>query len=112
MEGIDIVINMGIVAVFFGVSYLGLQRLANKIENEGHMEYEKELKVLRLIKFGQNVAGFLMIPLGWFAIYISTDEDWGWKDIFNPDVWGTIGIAFLVAIPTIIVAGFIYNKKD
>jgi hypothetical protein len=41
--------------------------------------------------------------MGWFGIYICFNKNWGWKEILNPDVWGTIGFAFLLTIQILII---------
>lgn len=98
-----LIFNLAIVFIVWAVANTQLDRLKKKIYNERKFELDKRNRILTIIIFFQSLLGFLLIPMGWFGIYICFNENWGWKDLFNPEVWGTIGIAFLFALPILII---------
>jgi hypothetical protein len=103
-----LIFNLAIVFVVWAVANNQLDRLKKRIYNERKFELDKRIRILSIINFFQSVLGFLLIPMGWFGIYICFNENWGWKDILNPEVWGTIGLAFLFVIPILIKDSFIF----
>lgn len=98
-----LIFNLAIVFIVWAVANTQLDRLKKKIYRESKFDFEKEKRVISVINFFQSVLGFLLIPMGWFGIYICFNDKWGWKDILNPEVWGTIGFAFLFVIPILII---------
>jgi hypothetical protein len=98
-----LIFNLAIVFIVWAVANTQLDRLKKKIYRESKFDFEKEKRVISVINFFQSVLGFLLIPMGWFGIYICFNENWGWQDILNPAVWGTIGFAFLFVIPILII---------
>ena len=98
-----LIFNLAIVFIVWAVANTQLDRLKKKICRESKFDFEKEKRVISVINFFQSVLGFLLIPMGWFGIYICFNDKWGWKDILNPEVWGTIGFAFLFVIPILII---------
>lgn len=103
---------MLIVLGFYGISLIVLGLIAVRIENSDSISAENKITFTKIIGGFGALVQFMMIPLGWFAIYISINEDWGWSYLFKLEVWSYIGMGFLVAIPIIILAiiGINYKK--
>lgn len=98
-----LIFNLAIIFIVWTVANTQLDRLKKNIKLDSKFDLKKERRIISIIDFFQSVLGFLLIPMGWFGIYICFNENWGWTDILNPEVWGTIGFAFLFVIPILII---------
>jgi ABC-type Fe3+ transport system permease subunit len=98
-----LIFNLAIVFIFWAASTSLIDRLKKNISENGKMDLHKEERILNILSIVQIFITFLFIPFAWFGIYICFNDNWGWKDLFNPEVWGTIGYSFIFAIPTFII---------
>ena len=77
----NLIFNLAIVFIVWAVADTQLDRIKKKLGRDGKLEFDKVRSLIKLLNFLQSVLGFLLIPMGWFGIYICFNENWGWKDI-------------------------------